>query len=59
MIMTQLDVREESASTEVYGWGGWCGVADTNYLYPARCGWINIKSELLSQLLTFLVAVGN
>ena len=24
---------------KVCGWGGW--VADTNYLYPARWGWIN------------------
>ena len=26
----------------VSGWVGWGGVvADTNYLYPARWGWIN------------------
>ena len=25
---------------KVCGWGGGGGVADTNYLYPARWGWI-------------------
>ena len=31
---------------KVCGWWWWggCGVADTNYLYPARWGWINIET---------------
>ena len=28
---------------KVCGWWGGGGVADTNYLYPARWGWINYK----------------
>ena len=38
--------REDSTRTEVcVWWVGW--VADTNYPYPARWGWINKKNELI------------
>ena len=34
----------------VWVWGGVVGVADTNYLYPARWGWINSSLGLDQQL---------
>jgi len=33
---------------------GWGGVADTNYLYPARWGWINMYRVYLKIVLLFL-----
>ena len=36
------------------GWGGW--VADTNYLYPARCGWINSSLGLDQHSIDFVLA---
>ena len=34
---------------KVCGWwgGGVGGVADTNYLYPARLGWINLYAGII------------
>ena len=39
--MIQLEQQQHG---EFVGGGGGVVVADTNYLYPARWGWINEKS---------------
>ena len=38
---------------KVCGWGGWC-LADTNYLYPARWGWIN-QEKFLEETSTSMI----
>jgi len=39
-LMIQLEQQQHGEFVCGGWWGGW--VADTNYLYPARWGWINI-----------------
>ena len=42
--------------------GWWCGggvVADTNYLYPARWGWINIISDAAVAAFIFASAISS
>ena len=40
-LMIQLEVRITTPHARTFV-GGWGGVADTNHLYPAHWGWINL-----------------
>ena len=51
-LMIQLEQQQHGEF--VGGVVGWWWVADTNYLYPARWGWIN-SSLGLDQNISFLV----